>query len=254
MYVKLISYTPTPEKLVASAAKLCYSSCEIENLISSLNEENISSFLTMLSKMGHESPLEHISFTFAIEDVSRSLLAQLTRHRIASYSVQSQRYVKSDSAEFVIPPEIEKLPEAKKEFISIMGKCHDSYNKLTKILKDKYKASAKENNSNLEKTIEKIAIEDARYVLPNAWSTKIICTFNARSLLNFFKHRCCKRAQWEIRELACEMLKIVKEIAPNIFSNAGPTCLNGKCSEGKMTCGQMEEVRKFFKGKVGENE
>ena len=204
--------------------------------------------------MGHESPLEHIVFTFAIEDISRSLLAQLTRHRIASYSVQSQRYVKSNLAEFVVPPAIEEIPEAKAEFLNIMEKCYQSYNKLTKILKENYNKTEFNNHLNENRNFEKCSIEDARYVLPNAWCTKIICSFNARSLLNFFKHRCCNRAQWEIKSLACEMLKLVKKVAPNIFENAGPGCLNGKCSEGRLTCGQAEIVKKIFKNKVGEKD
>ena len=237
MYVKLLSHTPDPEKLVASAAKLCYSACGIDEISDLLDESKTSSFISMLMNLGHESPLEHISFTFAIEGVSRSLLAQITRHRIASYSVQSQRYVKSSRSEYVIPPEIENIPEAKAEFVSMMEQSKKCYDRLTEILMKNY------NNEKLEKK----AIEDARYVLPNAWCTKIICTFNARSLINFFSHRCCNRAQWEIRNLACEMLREVKKVAPNIFGKAGPACLNGICPEGKMSCGEAVKVREFFR-------
>ncbi len=250
MQVKLISHTPNPEKLVAAAAKLCYSKSSAEDILEKLTEEETSSFIDRLMKLGHESPLEHITFTFALEGVSRSLLAQITRHRIASYSVQSQRYVKSREIKYVIPPSIESIPEAREEFCSAMEMLFTSYNKLTEILEKKYveqldyeTADAKKQN----KSIEKSAIEDARYVLPNAWKTNLICTFNARSLINFFYHRCCNRAQWEIRGLACEMLKIVRNIAPNIFSDIGPGCLKGICPEGKMSCGKFLKVREFFK-------
>lgn len=238
MKVELISHTSNPEKLVACAAKLCYSACSIDELSDSLESEKTASFVQMLMKLGHESPLEHITFTFAVEGVSRSLLSQLTRHRIASYSVQSQRYVKSANAEYVIPPEIEKIPEAKAEFEKMMFEIKKSYDNLTEILINNYGSS--------DKKTEKKAIEDARYVLPNAWSTKLICTFNARSLLNFFCHRCCNRAQWEIKNLANEMFKLVYKVAPSVFENAGPSCLRGACSEGKMTCGEAEKIKKLF--------
>ena len=138
MRVKLLFNTPNPEKLVAAAAKLCYSSSNIDDLLENLNDEKVNSFIEMLMNLGHESPLEHINFTFAIEDVSRSLLAQLTRHRIASYSVQSQRYVKSEKSEFVIPPAIKNNSEALTDFLNIMEKCKESYDKLTKIRKSDY--------------------------------------------------------------------------------------------------------------------
>ena len=239
MKVELIAHTPNPEKSVACAAKLCYSACSIDEISDSLEAEKAASFVEMLMKLGHESPLEHITFTFAIEGVSRTLLAQLTRHRIASYSVQSQRYVKSAGAEYVIPPEIEKIPEAKAEFERMMLEAKKSYDNLTEILTKHYGSD--------DKKTEKKAIEDARYVLPNAWSTKLICTFNARSLLNFFSHRCCNHAQWEIRNLANEMFKLVYEVAPSVFENAGPSCLRGACSEGKMTCGEAGKIKKIFR-------
>lgn len=250
MKVSLIEFTPNPEKVVAAAAKLCYSPSSIEETTNNLTSESISSFVKMLAKMGHESPLEHASFTFGIEGVSRSLLAQITRHRIASYSVQSQRYVKNSNCEYVIPPEIEKNIDAKKEFVNFMADVQDKYEKLTDLLKKQHINELTEegrlNEAEIDKAAEKMAIEDARYVLPNAYTTKIICTFNARSLLNFFSHRCCNRAQWEIRELACEMLKLVKKEAPNIFACAGPNCVKGFCKEGRMSCGNTKEVREFF--------
>ena len=239
--VKLLEYTPNPEKLIASAAKLCYSSVGVEDIEKNLDSESIDKFVKMLMSYGHESPIEHISFTFGIEGVSRSLTHQLVRHRIASYSQQSQRYVKLEQFEYVTPPSIEQDDEAKKVFISTMEMIQESYNKLVDSLLEKYL------NEGMKKTAaEKKAIEDARYVFPNACETKIVVTMNARSLFNFFHHRCCERAQWEIRELADEMLRQVKEVAPIIFSKCGPKCLIGACPEGKMTCGKIIDIRERY--------
>ncbi len=250
MKVVLISHTPEPEKIVATAAKLCYSPCSIKETQEKLTGESIKSFVSMLAQIGHESPLEHITFTFGIEGVSRALLAQLTRHRMASYSVQSQRYVKNVNFGYVIPEEIKNSPEALAEFESSMKYAKEQYDKISEILEKQHiekliKLGIDEKTA--IKAAEKLAIEDARYVLPNACETNIICTFNARSLLNFFAHRCCMRAQREIRELAKEMLRLVKKEAPNIFSGAGPSCIKGRCKEGKMSCGKANEVRDFFK-------
>lgn len=255
--VTLLAYTPEPEKTIASAAKLCYSPSSISTVREGLTEEKTQSFVEMLSEIGHESPIEHASFTFGIEGVSRSFLAQITRHRIASYSVQSQRYVKEKSFEYVTPPEIAEIPEALEIFKKAMENDQKDYEKLTELLKEKhYKKmialGVDEKTAN--RNAEKKAIEDARFVLPNACDTKMIVTMNARSLLNFFKHRCCNRAQWEIRDVAEQMLKLVCKVSPNIFKNAGPSCLNGKCPEGKMTCGEILKVReKYEKIKSGES-
>jgi thymidylate synthase (FAD) len=249
MKVTLISHTPDPERLIACAAKLCYSPSSIAETQEKLSDESVRSFVKMLAAIGHESPLEHISFTFGIEGVSRALLAQITRHRIASYSVQSQRYVKNFDFEYVMPPEIMDVPEAKKEFLLAMKESQIHYDKITEILKKKHADNLIESGADAqiaEKAAEKIAIEDARYVLPNACTTKIICTFNARSLLNFFEHRCCNRAQWEIRDLATKMLKLVREKAPSVFAGAGPACFKKSCPEGKMSCGKIKQVRVFF--------
>ena len=249
MEVKLLAYTPQPERTVACAAKLCYAAADIDTVYEGLTEEKTASFLEMLGSIGHESPIEHASFTFGIQGVSRSLLAQITRHRIASYSVQSQRYVKENAFEFVLPPEIEAIPEAREEFLRAMEEDQKHYENLTALLKEKHKRellAQGEDEKSANRKAEKKAIEDARFVLPNACATKMICTMNARSLLNFFTHRCCNRAQWEIRALAVEMLKEVKAVAPHIFEKAGPPCLRGNCPEGKMSCGKMKEVRERF--------
>lgn len=249
MKVSLIAYTPNPEKTVAAAAKMCYAAADVDTVMEGLTEEKTASFVDMLAEIGHESPIEHASFTFAIEGVSRALLAQITRHRIASYSVQSQRYVAEKNFEYVLPPEIEAEPKAKEVFLENMKKSHEDYLKIAEILSEKYVkeylADGLEEKQAKQKA-QKRAIEDARFVLPNACDTKMVATFNARSLQNFFKHRCCNRAQWEIRELATEMLKLVKEVAPNLFKKSGPPCVYGKCPEGKMSCGKIVEVKEKF--------
>ena len=211
MTVRLIAHTPEPEKVVAAAAKLCYSDAHITDLLDGLDEEKTAKFLTMLSDLGHASPIEHASFTFGIEGVSRTLLAQITRHRIASFSVQSQRYVRQDHFVFVTPPAIAADPELLKAYESAMQQSIDSYNQLADALAAKYVPEflAQGCSEKAARTkAEKKAIEDARYVLPNACETKMILTMNVRSLRNFFRLRCCNRAQWEIRAVATEMLRL----------------------------------------------
>lgn len=248
--VELLQYTPEPEKLVAAAAKLCYSNSGIDGIMEGLTPEKTQSFLEMLVGLGHESPIEHVCFTFGIEGVSRSLLAQITRHRIASFSVKSQRYVKEGQFEYIIPPEIDAIPEAREKFIQAMQQDQRVYNELADILAEKHYHSfiaQGKTEKQARQAAEKKAIEDARFVLPNACETKMVVTMNARSLYNFFHHRCCERAQWEIRELAIHMLKLVREVAPTLFKTAGPKCLTGPCPEGKMSCGKMHEKREFFR-------
>lgn len=248
--VELISHTPEPEKIIASAAKLCYSNADIDEIREKLTDNNISRFVEMLSNIGHESPIEHISFTFGIQGVSRAFLTQLTRHRIASYSVKSQRYVNENMFEYIVPPEIENIPSAKHEFLNAIEEAQTHYENIASILKEKHKnifLCEGLDEKEAERMAEKKAIEDARFVLPNACETKLICTFNARSLKNFFTLRCCNRAQWEIREVAIRMYKLVLNVAPNLFKNCGPSCVSGNCPEGKMCCGKTQEVREFFK-------
>ncbi|MCD7891043.1 MAG: FAD-dependent thymidylate synthase [Ruminococcus sp.] len=255
MNVTLISHTPEPEKLIAAAARLCYSDAGASDIMNNFTNEKAADFVDMLASMGHESPMEHVSFTFAIEGISRACSHQLIRHRIASYSQKSQRYVNENGFEYILPPEIAAVPEAKAEFEKQMNAVTESYEKIAEILTESHKKSfiaqglfEKEAASKARKK----AYEDARFVLPNACETKIVVTMNARSLFNFFKHRCCNRAQWEIRELAIEMYRLCYAAAPNIFKNAGPSCCFGKCTEGKMSCGKPDEVRRFFKNLRGE--
>ncbi len=254
MRVELLAYTPEAQVIVASAAKLCYSAADIDAIMEKQTPEETEKFLTKLVDMGHESPIEHAYFTFAIEGVSRALLAQITRHRIASFSVQSQRYVRENAFDFVVPPRVEKCPEAKAEFEKAMKSAQESYDRIAQALA---KAEAAElvaggmDAAAAEKTAGRAVLEDARFVLPNACDTKMIMTMNARSLMNFFELRCCERAQWEIRDVATQMLALVRKACPTLFKNAGPRCWKGPCPEKKMCCGKTAQVREKF-DKLGE--
>lgn len=250
MKVTLITHTPDPEKLIATAAKLCYSNSDVENLSNGLTDEKVKSFIEMLMNLGHESPLEHVSFTFAVEGISRACSHQLVRHRIASYSQKSQRYVNETQFEYVVPPAIENLPVAKDVFNDTMDMLQGAYDVLTNLLGNHYI-----NDCGMdEKDAIKKANEDARFVLPNACETSIFVTMNIRSLFNFFKHRCCNRAQWEIRELAEEMYKLCMSVAPNIFKHAGPRCFtNNACPEGKMSCGKFMEMKNKYNTIIAES-
>lgn len=214
MIVKLLTHTPEPEKIVAAAARLCYSDKEISEIMDNFTDEKIEKFLNKLVSLGHESPLEHITFTFGVEGISRACSHQLVRHRIASYSQKSQRYVDESNFSYVIPKNLNAVDIAYYDYM--MFTIGEFYKDLRAM--------------GLEP-------EDARMILPNACCTSIIVTMNARSLLNFFKHRDCNRAQWEIRELSREMMALCKEVAPRIFFKAGASCRRGKCSEGSMSCG-----------------
>lgn len=235
LHVILLRYTPNPEELVAQAAKLCYSPASVNELKKQIESKSQASFIEKLTDMRHLSPIEHVTFTFGVEGISRACSHQIVRHRLASYSQQSQRYVglqskKTGGFNFIVPPSIEKI--GKKEwFMEKMGIIQKWYDELIEALGNTGESS----------------FEDARFLLPNAAETKIIITMNARELLHFFRVRCCNRAQWEIRAMATEMLRLVKQVSPHIFKDAGPGCVDGKCPEGKMTCGKMEEVREKFK-------
>ena len=232
MKVSILAHTPNIENVIASSGRLCYSKVGVNELLQKHSKEDNERFIKMLADMGHHSPLEHVSFTFAVEGVSRALTHQLVRHRIASYSQQSQRYVNLDKTfEYITPSEILNDDELNYGFSHIMSVLHDAYILISGNLKVKYLEKGM-----TEKEATKKAIEDARYVLPNACETKIVFTMNVRNLLHFFEKRCCSRAQWEIRNLANEMLRQCKEISPILFSSAGPTCKKGYCTEGKMSC------------------
>ena len=221
--VILLRYTPDPEETVAMAAKLCYSPSDIESLKEKIETKDQKAFVEKLVKMGHMSPIEHPTFTFAIEGISRACSHQLVRHRLASYSQQSQRYVSERGQgsgvrgqdvtfDYIVPPSIAQDKEAKKIFENFMVDAQKAYDILIEKLNNKGVSGESAN-------------QDARFVLPNAAETKIMVTMNARELLHFFRQRCCERAQWEIRQMSEEMLKLVKKVAPMIFHKAGPRYL-----------------------------
>lgn len=246
MKVVLLAHTPMPEQTVAAAARLCYSDTDVEALRDSISPEKAAQFVEMLDGYGHESPVEHASFTFGIEGVSRSFLAQVTRHRLASYSVQSQRYVRQDPFLYITPPAIAQDETLAAQYHQMMQQAVMQYNQLADALSQKYLPTLLSqglSESQARKKAEKMAIEDARYVLPSACETKMILTMNVRSLRNFFRLRCCNRAQWEIRAVAWKMLRLCYAAAPSLFRNAGPACCSGNCTEGKMSCGRAAQVR-----------
>jgi len=221
--VVLLRHTPDPELACAAAAKQCYSAAGVKDLQEKMSPEKVGELLDTVVRGGHHSVLEHASFTFGIEGVSRACTHQLVRHRLASYSQQSQRYVEAKTAKFVVPPKIRTNEKAFREFARICDDSAASYGRLVELGIDR---------------------EDARFVLPNAAETKIVVTMNARELLHFFELRCCNRAQWEIRRLALRMLEECRKAAPRIFGHAGPTCETQKiCWEGKMSCGKWKQIK-----------
>lgn len=274
--VVILSHTPEFEQNIVRGARLCYSSANIEELRDKVTPENAEKFLNMILEVGHGSILEHSSITFGIEGISRSLTHQLVRHRVgSSYSQKSQRYVSEGQFEYIIPKPIAKYDYLKENYIRCMERLQEDYNEITLSLlieqikeylaeghtNEKLAAAIasesareeivqlfKESDKKLYSKFEKIAIENARYVLPNACETKIQVTMNVRALFNFFKERLCDRAQEEIRDMAFEMWKACMEIAPTIFKYAVPTCVHGKCKEGSMSCGKML----YYKQKHGE--
>jgi thymidylate synthase (FAD) len=231
--VVLLRHTPEPEEVVAMAAKLCYNASGVEELRQKIEAKDQAAFVEKLASIGHLSPVEHISFTFGVEGISRACSHQLVRHRVASYSQQSQRYVKEEQFDYIVPPSIKGDASLTREFEQFMAEAQKNYTRVLKRLEERgMKGEAGQ--------------QDARYLLPNAAETKIIVTMNAREILHFFRVRCCNRAQWEIRAMAERMLALVKNTAPTIFAKAGPGCLSAPCPEGKMTCGKIEEVRKKY--------
>ena len=211
----LLAHTPNPERVVAAAARLCYAPVGAAELMNEMSGEEVAKLLGTILKSGHLSVCEHATFSFGIEGISRACSHQLVRHRVASYSQQSQRYVKLSKPPMIMPPAVESRPELAAEFLAAAEAAYANYQSL------------------LEAGVE---AEDARYLLPQAVETKIVVTMNARELLHFFTLRTCERAQWEIRALAEEMLKLVLPCAPTIFAKAGPACVRGRCPEGKFYC------------------
>ena len=231
--VTLIAHTPEPEKVIAMASRTCYSALDLEGLDKKTDTTDNAAYIRRVLASGHTSIAEHASFTFGLEGVSRTLLAQITRHRVASFSVQSQRYVSVAGAEvfdYVLPPRIRALgPEAEEKFAWQMKTMQRWYDEWSEALGQD-------------------SAEDARFVLPGAAATRIVMTMNARELLHFFSLRMCNRAQWEVREAAWRMYELVYPLAPSVFENAGPGCARGACPEGKRTCGRAVEVREKIQG------
>ena len=230
--VSLLSHTPEPDRVVLSAARLCYSdisACELYEKFEKFDFKNPEKLIADLRQSGHLSTFEHASFTFAVDGLSRIASHQLVRHRIASFSQQSQRYVKMDKAEIVTPDSVSRSPEASEIFKEQAARCHEAYVKLTDM---------------------GIPAEDARFILPHGWETKLVLTMNARELHHFFSLRACRRAQWEIQELARKMLRLVRGAAPLLFGAAGPKCLASGCAEAR-PCGKpyknMEELLEGIK-------
>ena len=236
--VQLLEMSDNPIGLIYAACRQCYSEKFAGDTFSdaSVDSKKQEAFVKNVVASGHESPLEHVKFTFAIEGVSRALTHQLVRHRLASYSQQSQRYVKEKDFDYIVPPSVESNSSAKEQFEKLMSDIQVSYNLLLECL-------SKTGTSG------EAANQDARFVLPQAAETKIVVTMNCRELIHFFKHRCCTRAQWEIRQLANSMLAICKVKLPQVFSHAGAKCEDlGYCPEGeKFCCGRYPVKQKVLK-------
>ncbi len=223
MDVRLLTHTEEVLRTVFTAARTCYS----HNPPSSIwnnpsSRESINRLLNKVVGSGHFSVLEHVTFTFAINGISRSATHQLVRHRIASYSQQSQRFVRfREYFPYITPHTVKENARAQEALEKSMDEIQNLYKKLLDL---------------------GIPPEDARYVLPNATATNIVVTFNARSLQNFLRLRCCNRAQWEIRSLAEKMLAILQKEIPVLFDHSGAPCeTEGRCPEGEMSCGRPKK-------------
>ena len=217
MQVILLAHTPNPDELVAAAARICYRDVAASELLQGEGENLSRKLIAELFRSGHTSTFEHVSFTFGIDGLSRVASHQLVRHRLASFSQQSQRYVKMshDIDAVVIPPAVKANPDALKAFRDCVKTAQDTYKKLVDMGVPK---------------------EDARFILPHGHSTRLVLTMNARELHHFFSLRLCRRAQWEIHELARKMLVLCRQKAPVLFEKAGPSCIFGRCDEAR-TCG-----------------
>lgn len=228
MKVTLIDHTANPEKMIAIAARMCYSSLTASEMMEGLTDGVIDHMISVMEDTGHSSLLEHINFTFIIEGVSRVLSHQLVRHRLTSPHQRSQRYAKKSLAEEVItPPSIQNNPEALELFQNAVKVSDEAYTKMVAL---------------------GIPKEDARFIFPNATGTQLILTLNGRSLVHLLSLRCCNRAQWEIRNMANLMLQECRKVSPKLFNNVGPSCYtnHGICPEGKMCCGHTKEVCEHY--------
>jgi thymidylate synthase (FAD) len=227
MQVNLLSYTKNPQLVIYASARQCYSKSSAHSIFTKSDEvdsDKVKSFVNKLMKRGHLSPLEHVSFTFAIEGISRVCTHQLVRHRIASFSQQSQRYVDMKDFKVIVPPLIEQDEEVEAIFHESIDKMRDYYFKMRQKLEEKGLGREEVN-------------QDLRFILPQATEAKIVVTMNARELLHFFGERLCLRAQWEIRALAAKMLALARGAVPEVFADAGAKCkLLGYCPENNQDC------------------
>jgi thymidylate synthase (FAD) len=228
MEVKLLSYTQNPQEVIFASARQCYSklsAAEIYEAKDKIDSEKLKKFLSHLISRGHLSPFEHVSFTFAIEGVSRVCTHQLVRHRLASYSQQSQRYVSMDEFPYIIPPVIDKNPQARKMFLDQIEQVKTLYKEMRTVLEEDGKLGKEDIN------------QDLRFLLPQACETKIVVTMNVRELMHFFAERLCLRAQWEIRALGSKMVALVKPVLPEVFDSAGAKCIQaGVCPDENSSC------------------
>lgn len=227
--MKLLRYTPDPELICATAALTSSKRHSASEILQEITEDKARKIVERVIGLGHYSIIEHAYFTFSIEEVSRAMTHQLVRHRMASYIEQSQRYVKYDDLkQFIVPKTIAENKEAKKIYEDTLTQVSETYRRLLNL---------------------GVSKEDARFILPNAAKTNILVTMNARGLRHFFNLRCCARAQWEIREVAIDMLKQVKHVAPGLFQNSGPFCVQfGYCTEKELkppTC-IIEDIKREF--------
>jgi len=236
-HVKLLEMTENPLTLIYVAFRQCYSPGWAGDMCDQkISEEQKAGFIREVLGSGHESPLEHVKFTFAIEGVSRALTHQLVRYRIASYSQQSQRYVNMNDFNYIVPPSIARDNDLRQRFVAMMEQIQQGYRALVDGFTRKGITGEK-------------AHEDARFVLPQAAETKIVVTMNCRELLHFFSQRCCRRAQWEIRALADTLLGICREKLPAVFEHAGAKCERlGYCTEGKFSCGKYPTREALIQG------
>lgn len=233
--VTLLAHTPDALSLIYAAFRQCYHPGSVAELwprllSGEIEQDKQAEFVTRIMASGHESPIEHVSFTFSVAGVSRALSHQLVRHRLASYSQQSQRYVDAAGFDFILPPAVAAVPEARERFEAAMAQAGQAYAELQEILA-RHGRGGKAN-------------EDARFVLPNACETKVVVTMNCRSLLHFFELRCCMRAQWEIRAMALAMLGLCREALPVVFAGAGARCDRlGYCPEDeRFSCGRRPRL------------
>lgn len=220
--VRLLAHTPEAERLVAVSARVCTSPVDFDRLEEQLTPGKIRKLVRHLVEVGHHSTLEHVNFTWLVSGISRVASHQLVRHRIASYSQASQRYISlEEDCPFETPPSLEGRDDWRERYDRHFRESHELYRSMVD---------------------DGIPCEDARFVLPQAVTTRVLFTMNARTLLHFFALRSCERAQHEIRAVARKMLALARDVCPTIFEKAGPPCVTeGRCRETQGDCPRRPE-------------